>query len=358
MSDISKTMRAMVLYGKNDIRLVEDKPIPTPGQGEVLVKIAACGICGTDVKIIEQGIPGMPAYGHYTPGHEWAGVVAALGESVDEFKVGDRVAVQAHRGCGYCRNCLAGHYTNCLNYAKAGKGQRATGMTSDGGFAEYAVHHVSSVYRIPDGMDFIDATYVTTLGTAFWALDSAGGYIAGDTVLISGPGPIGLSLVQVCKALGAARIILTGTREDRLKLGKELGATHVVNVREVKDPLAEIKMITNGLGCEKTFDCAGNSDSVNLCLHSTMPAHVMALVSLYKEMPLLDLNYAVFNGIKISTSRGEGGDNCRRALGLMSQGRINAKKIMTHQFPLEEFSKGLDYFISRKDGAMKVVVLP
>ena len=355
---IPEKMKAMVLFGKDDIRYVEDKPVPVPGAAELLVKVEACGICGTDVKIITKGIPGMPKFGTYTPGHEWAGTVVALGDSVDEFKVGDRVAVQAHRGCGRCRNCLDGRYTNCLNYANAEKGQRATGMTADGGFAEYAVHHVSSLYKIPDDMDFVDATYVTTLGTAFWAVDSSGGYMAGDTVLVSGPGPIGLSLVQVCKSLGAERIILTGTREERLALGRELGATHTINVREIKDPLAEIKKITGGIGCERTFECAGSDDSVNLCLYATMPAHTLALVSLYKEFVNVDLNYAVFNGIKFSTSRGEGGDNCRRALALMAQGGIDARKIMTHQFPLPEFGKGLDYFVNRIDGAMKVVVCP
>lgn len=356
--DLPKTMKAMALFGANDIRHVDDKPVPLPGPAEVLVKIAACGICGTDVKILSHGIPHMPPFGTFTPGHEWVGTVAALGDRVDEFQIGDRVAVQAHHGCGRCRNCLTGRYTNCLNYGNVWKDHRATGMTTDGGFAEYAAHHVSALYKIPDALDFVDATYVTTLGTAFWSIDSGGGYLAGDTVLVAGPGPIGLSLVQVCKALRAAKIILAGTREERLALGRELGATHTVNVRECADPLAAIMAATGGAGCDRTFESAGGEESVNLCLRATKPAGTMALVSLYKDLVPTDLNYAVFNGIKITTSRGEGGDNCRRAVELLAAGAVDARKIMTHQFPLARFHEALDTFVNRKDGAIKVVVRP
>lgn len=116
--ELPKKMKAMVLYGVNDIRLTYDKPVPQPGYGEVLVKVAACGLCGTDVKMITKGeaaMPGMPPFGEFTPGHEWTGTIAALGEGVDEFSVGDRVAVQAHKGCGRCSSCLEGNYTACLN---------------------------------------------------------------------------------------------------------------------------------------------------------------------------------------------------------------------------------------------------
>ena len=348
----------MVLFGLNDIRLVYDKPVPEPGPGEALVKVAACGICGTDVRIFTQGIAHQPPYGSFTPGHEWTGVVVKLGENVDEFEIGDRVAVQAHHGCGRCRNCLAGSYTNCLNYAVPEKGQRATGMTCDGGFAEYAVHNVSSLYQLPDSVDLVDAAYVTTLGTAFWALDASGGYIVGDTVLVSGPGPIGLSMVQACRVAGASKVILTGTREERLAIGRKVGADYTINVRETADPLSEIMRLTNGKGCEHTFDCAGSKDSANLCIHATMPAHVMSAVSRYGNMTEIDLDYAVFNGIRITTTRGEGGDNCRRALAAMAQGKIQVKPIMTHSFPIEEFQKGYDYFVNRIDGAMKVTIIP
>ena len=223
-------MKALVLFAPDDVRMVE-KPVPKPGPGEVLIKVAACGICGTDAKIIHKGIPRMPAYGEFTFGHEWAGTIVALGDTVDEFKIGDRVAIEAHKGCGRCENCIAGKYTSCLNYGRIDKTHRASGMTVDGGFAQYAVHHINSIYKIPDNLSFVEATYVTTLGCALYAIDMVGGYIAGDSLLVIGPGPIGLSVVQGAKALGAEKIILVGTREDRLGIGRKLGATHIINIQ-------------------------------------------------------------------------------------------------------------------------------
>ncbi len=358
MSNIPEKMKALILDAPNSFRVVNDKPVPKPGPGEVLVKVEACGICGTDVKIITKGMPKMPPYGQFTQGHEWAGTVVALGETVDEFKIGDRVAIEAHKGCGRCQNCIEGLYTSCLNYANIEKGHRTSGMTVDGGFAEYAVHHINAVYKIPDNVSFVEATYVTTLGCALWALDMSGGYIAGDSVLITGPGPIGLSMVQACKSVGAEKIILVGTKNDRLAIGKNVGATHTINVNEVADPLAAIMEITNGRGCERTYECAGNDSTFDLCLKATMRGHTMTLVSFYKQPVTAALDYAVLNGINIMTVRGEGRNNCKRALSLMSQGVIETKQILTHTFPLDEFATAYDYFVNRRDGAMKVVVTP
>lgn len=355
-NNIPEKMKALVLFAPNDFRVINDKPVPKPGPGEVLVKVEACGICGTDVKIVTKGMPKMPPYGEFTQGHEWAGTVVALGDTVDEFNIGDRVAIEAHKGCGRCQNCIEGLYTSCLNYAQ--KGQMASGMTRDGGFAEYAIHHINSIYKIPDNVSFVEATYVTTLGCALWALDTSGGFIAGDTVLVTGPGPIGLSVVQACKAVGAEKIILIGTNNDRLAIGKSVGATHTINVNEVKDVLAEVMKITDGRGCERTFECAGNDSSFDLCMRSTMRGHVMTCVSFYKQPVTAALDYAVLNGISIKTVRGEGGNNCKRALSLMAQGKIDTKQILTHTFSLDEFATAYDYFVNRKDGAMKVVVLP
>ncbi len=348
-------MKALVLFAPDDVRMVE-KPVPKPGSGEVLIKVAACGICGTDAKIIHKGIPRMPAYGEFTFGHEWAGTIVALGDTVDEFKIGDRVAIEAHKGCGRCENCIAGKYTSCLNYGRIDKTHRASGLTVDGGFAQYAVHHINSIYKIPDNLSFVEATYVTTLGCALYAIDMVGGYIAGDSLLVIGPGPIGLSVVQGAKALGAEKIILVGTREDRLTMGRKLGATHTINIQNEADPLAKIMEITAGKGCESVFECAGNNASFDLAIKSTKKGSSVCLIAFYKEAVTADLEHIVFNGISLYTVRGEGRNNCKRALSLMSQGRIDTKPILTHTFPLEEFHKGLDYFVNRKDGAMKVVI--
>src|SRR5918996_2151382 len=180
---IPDTMRAAVLFGPGDIRVV-DRPVPQPGPYQVLVKVAMCGTCGTDLKIFDGHFPQTPPFGEFTPGHEWTGTVVALGERVDEFAVGDRVAIEVHAGCGRCDNCVIGKYTACLNYAKPGKGQRASGITVDGGFPQYAVHDVKAFYQMPDNISMADAVLVTTAGSRPARLLSS----CGESSSVSGAG--------------------------------------------------------------------------------------------------------------------------------------------------------------------------
>ena len=128
-----------------------------------------------------------------------------------------------------------GAYTACLNFGKPEKGHSASGMTTDGGFAQYAIKHVNTLYKMPDAITFEEAAIITTAGSALYAIDAMGGYLAGDTVAIIGPGPIGLALAQAAKALGAGQVVLTGTRKSRLDLGKKMGADYTVNVRAGED---------------------------------------------------------------------------------------------------------------------------
>ena len=128
---LPKTMRAAVLHGRNDLR-VQDCPVPTPGPLEVLMKVFACAICGTDPRVIGEGWTGMPPYGSFIPGHEYSGQIVAIGPGVTEFKAGDRVAIESHKGCGHCINCKRGRYTICLNYGKPETGHRHYGFTSNG----------------------------------------------------------------------------------------------------------------------------------------------------------------------------------------------------------------------------------
>src|SRR5262249_39759717 len=199
---------------------------------------------GRGVRVREGRLEGQPA-GEFVMGHEYAGTVVTLGPGVDEFRVGDRVAVEVHKGCDRCENCIKGWYTSCLNYGDVAKGHRAKGLTCDGGFAEYAVNHINTLYRLPDNLSFEQAGMVTTAASPLWAIDLMGGYVAGETVLVQGPGPIGLIAVQLCKALGAARVILTGTREARLAIGRQLGADFTIDVR--RENLRErMREITGG----------------------------------------------------------------------------------------------------------------
>src|ERR1700757_4064536 len=350
---IPGTMTSVVLHGADDMR-TELRPVPQPGPGEVILKVKVASICGTDIKVLHRTLQGQPA-GEFIMGHEYAGTVAALGPGVDEFQIGDRVAVEVHKGCERCENCIKGWYTSCLNYGDVAKGHRAKGLTCDGGFAEYAVNHINTLYRLPDNLTFEQACMVTTAASPLWAIDLMGGYVAGETVLILGPGPIGLIAVQLCKALGAERVILTGTRDSRLEIGKQLGADFTINVRE--ENLADrIRQITHGKGADSVLECAGGPTSMQEALENVKRGGRIGVVAWYTGPVHMDMNLAVRSNVRIYAARGEGGMNSGRSLALMSAGKLDAAALITHRFALDDVHEAFRTYVDRVGNALKVVM--
>jgi len=353
---IPEKMRAAVLYGLNDVRL-EERPVPEPGADEALVKIEACGVCGGDIKIITKGMPKQPPFGEFIIGHEYAGTVVDVGAGIDEFQAGDRVAVEVHKGCGRCKNCIMGKYTACLNYGNYEKGHRANGFTTNGGFAEYAVNHVNTLCKLPDTMSFDEATLVTTAGTSLYGIDMAGGYIPGDKVAVLGPGSIGLMAVQCARALGAEKVILVGTRDERLALGSQLGAHETINLKN-EDPVQKARALTGGIGPDLVLVAAGMQESLQQALEMIRRGGNIVLLAHFDEPVTVDIGLAVRDGVNLYTVRGEGRMSVHRALSLMAEGKIDGKPLITHTFPLKEIKEALETFVKRKEGALKVVVHP
>jgi L-iditol 2-dehydrogenase len=346
-------MRAVVLHEADDMR-VQAWPVPAPGPGEVLLKVEVASICGTDLKVAHRALAGQPA-GPFVMGHEYAGTVCALGPGVDEFRVGDRVAVEVHKGCDRCPNCLRGWYTACLNYGDLAKGHRAKGLTCDGGFAEYAANHINTLHRLPEALTFEQACMVTTAASPLWTIELMGGYLAGETVLVLGPGPIGLMAVQLAKALGAERVILAGTRDGRLLAGKRLGADVTINT--MRESLRErVHELTQGRGADSVLECAGGPTALQEALESARRGGRVGLTAFYPGPVRVDMNLAVLNQVRLCPSRGEGGRSCGRALALMSAGRILADPIITHRFTLERIHEAFDTAATRKEEALKVAI--
>ena len=213
------------------------------------------------MSLIEKPWEAQPPYGSFIIGHEYAGTVAAVGETVDELKVGDRVAVEASLGCGRCRNCRLGAYTACLNYGNLKRGHRANGFTTNGGFAQYAVNHINTVHKIPDSVEFNEAALITNLGCILYGFQTIGGYVVGDNVAVIVPGPLGLVSVGVAKALCAEKVFLVGTRESRLEMGKKMGADRLINVHN-EDPVQVIRDETGGLGADLVIESSGADQGV------------------------------------------------------------------------------------------------
>ena len=363
---LPKEMKAWVLKSPNELEL-KTKAIPTPSYSEVLVKIDAVAICATDLDVISYGPPALiegekPFNKEFTPGHEYMGTVVKLGPSVDEFQIGDRVTVEIHSGCGQCKRCRMGMYTSChnygLNYGKKNKGHRANGFTSDGGFKQYAINHVNTLIKVPDDMTDEEATLVVTAGTTMYGLTELGGLVAGESLVVIGPGPIGLLGVAVAKALGADPVILIGTRNDRLEIGKKLGADFVLNVKEENDIVNSVKSLVGDLGADYVVECAGTEKALDDAIMMTNRGGKICLAAFPHDPIKVNIPHMVINNIYMYGIRGEGKSATHRAMAFMKQKRFNAKLVHTHTFKMNELPTALKYAKERIDGAIKVVIKP
>src|SRR5438477_4941607 len=360
---VPDTMKAWVLGHPGHVSLT-DKLVPVPRKAEVLVRIDAVAICATDLEIIHHGPPAMiqgdlPFNKNFTPGHEYMGTVVALGPGVDEYAIGQRITVEIHAGCGQCKRCREGMYTACLNYglnySDRDKGHRANGFTTDGGFCEYQVNNINTLVAIPDAVSDEEACLIVTAGTAMYGLTELGGLVAGESVGVLGPGPIGLLGVAVAKALGASPVILSGTRDNRLQIGRELGADHVINIRN-ENAVDAVRRITAGRGLDYVLECSGAPEAINDAGRMLSRGGKLCLAAFPHEPVLVDVAHLVRNNIYLYGIRGEGKSATHRAEAFMTQKRFDATKIHTHTFALEDLPTALKYARERVDDAIKVVV--
>jgi L-iditol 2-dehydrogenase len=360
---VPETQKAWVLGDPGELTLTE-KPVPAPDRTEVLVRIDAIAVCGTDLEIIYQGPPasiegGLPFNKNFTPGHEYMGTVVALGPGVDEYGIGDRVTVEIHAGCGQCKRCREGMYTSCHNYGKnygdVNKGHRANGFTTDGGFCQYAINNINTLIHVSDAMSDAEATLVVTAGTSMYGLTELGGLVAGESVVVTGPGPIGLLGVAVAKALGAQPVILTGTRDNRLEIGTKLGADHVINVRN-EDAVNKVREYTGGIGVDYVLECSGAPNGLNEAGKMVSRGGKICLAAFPHEDVPVDVANLVANNIYVFGIRGEGKSGTHRAAAYMDQKRFDASLIHTHTFDMGDLPEAIRYAKDRVDDAIKVVL--
>jgi L-iditol 2-dehydrogenase len=349
-------MKALVLTepGKFAIQEVAD---PQPGPFEVLCRIRAVAICGSDPEIIRGDLAGTwPPHYPFIAGHEWSGEVAGVGEGVLDFKVGDRVAGEAHKGCGHCRNCLAGHYNICENYGRSETGHRHYGFVTQGAYAQYNVYSIKSINKLPDNVSFQEGALVDTAGVTLHGMELSG-VTPGGVAVIIGPGPIGLIAMRFARLLGAARIVVVG-RGTRLQAADRLGANETFNFEE-QDPVAKVRDFTAGLGADEVFECSGAKGTFNQAVRMVRKGGKIALLGVPPDhvMEELPFKYIVHNEIAIFGSRANPNVS-RKIISLVSSGQLVIKDLITHSYPLEDFAQALDTFVNRREGAIKVVIEP
>ncbi len=356
MSDIPGKMKAAVTHGEGEVR-VEQVAVPGYEPDLVLVKVAACGICGTDVHIYEGHMrPMWPPYYPFIQGHEWAGEVAAVGSRArTDLKRGDRVIMEPTVGCGACATCVRGNYHICENAAKPDGGYRLLGHTADGAFSEYGVAPPNNLHKMPDSMGWEEAVIANQVVIALHALERAGVEPA-DTVAILGPGLLGLSVLQLVRMMGASKVFITG-RGYRLGIAEELGADRVIDVTK-EDPVDVVTRETDGRGVDLVVECAGPPEVMRQAVAMARRGGRVVLEGLNggQETPL-NTDRIVLD--EISIFGGRGSPNCYpRAIQIIADGRIATEKMLTHAFALDDFAEAMRMFKAREDGVMRVMITP
>ncbi|HWQ80427.1 MAG TPA: scyllo-inosose 3-dehydrogenase [Anaerovoracaceae bacterium] len=347
---------------------VTDRPVPVPADDEVLLKVGAAGICGTDAHLLLKDEDGYTKYdGHskypIITGHEFSGEIVEIGKAVKQrLKVGDLVSVESMNWCGECDACRMGMFNQCKNLEEPG-------LTFDGGFAEYAVVKAKYCYLLNDIVAFYGdkmtafelGSMIEPTGVAYNGLFVRGGGVRpGGHVAVFGAGPIGLAAISLMKTSGAAKLICFETTEERRQLAKDCGADYVYNPIALANEginASELLMdITNGRGVSLFAECSGATNA-------TYPVMAGALAIGGKTVQIghsigktsIDLYPYMFNAGSISGSNGQSGQGIYTdVIALMASGRIDMRKMVTARVHLEDIEKGLSQAANRISGKVLV----
>ena len=323
--------------------------VPLPGSDDVLVKVVATSICGTDLHIYQwndwakKRIKKLPQI----MGHEICGEIVEVGANAKNLKIGDIVSAETHIACGYCFMCRNGLAHVCLN-------SRILGVDIDGVFAEYAVVPAGNAWLVEEKIPKDYISIMEPLGNAVHTV--LAGEIAGATVLITGCGPLGLMAVALCRTCGATKIIATEINEYRLQLAKKLGADLVINPQKT-DVVDAIREETRSVGVDVVLEMSGNNTAIHDGIKALRPGGRFTLLGLPDHAIKIDLNEIIF---KYLTLQGINGrlmfSTWYKSTRFLGSGRFDLEPIITHRFRLEEFKKGMELMEDGNCG--KVLLYP
>ena len=346
-------MRVARFYAPEDIRL-EDIPEPTPGPGEVKIKVRACSTCGTDVKISRFG------HHHIHPprvmGHEIAGEVVEVGDGVDGWAAGDRVQVIAAIPCGECEFCSRGSMTICPN-------QVSMGYHFDGGFAEYMivprnVLAVDGLNRIPEGVSFAEASVAEPFACAINAQNLA--HVGdGDVVVVIGSGPIGCLHVRLARARGAAKVFLVELSRERLEMAANLVSPDAAIASGEEDAVARVLELTGGRGADVIITAAASGAAQEQAILMVAPqGRISFFGGLPKDNPTitLDSNAVHYRELTIVGANGSSPQHNKEALALIADGSVPVDDLITHRLGLDQVLDGIG--IVARGEAIKVTIEP
>ncbi len=342
-------MKAAILHGLRDVR-IEERPDPEPGTGEVLVRVKAVGVCGSDVHYYARGRIGNQIVKEpQSVGHEFMGVVERAGEGVRGIEPGARVAIEPGINCRACRLCDEGRPNLCQKVIFYGT------PPVEGAFQEYVTHPARLVFPLPENVSDIEGALLEPLGIGIHAVGIAG-IETGDRIAIFGSGPIGLSVALAARASGATGIYMTDVLDYRCEFANRFVADGVANPRQ-RDVVAWLKGLTGGEGVDVTFECAGQQECVEQCISAVRVGGRTALVGIpvgdrydfdthvarRKELALRHVRRSCFT--------------VERGLRLLASGQVRLKDMATHTFPFERVKDAFETVDNHADGVVKAVVL-
>jgi (R,R)-butanediol dehydrogenase/meso-butanediol dehydrogenase/diacetyl reductase len=340
-------MKALRWYGRRDLRY-EDIPEPSPGPGQLKIKVSLAGICGTDLKEYTDG-PCMVAADKapITLGHEYVGEVVDLGKGITNFRVGDKVTGVGYWFCGECYYCQKSMYNLCLNGG-------FTGLTVDGCMAEYLLAPTYSVYKLPDSVSDEAGALVEPLAVAIHAIRQ-GNVRPGDKVAIVGAGTIGLCTLLAARAAGAAEVYVIAKHKGRSKMALAMGATKVINP-DAGNPVELIKGLTDGLGVDISFECVGRPDTPQICIDLARRGGTTVITGVFDKPATIDFFGVMFNEKTIVGSPIYVHE-AKTAIALLADKRIDPGRLITSKVPLKDaVEMGFKKLLTNKEHDVKILL--
>lgn len=333
--------------------------MPVVGPEDVLLKVKAAGICGSDVHIYEWTEQYRWIRLPLVPGHEFAGDVCEVGSAVVGLDIGERVVADPYMPCGRCWNCRVGLFQLCdRDRPSAGVPAPALqfGFRRNGGMAQYVAIPAQNVYVLPGAIRYEIGGILECFAVGLHAVERSE-IRPGDSVVILGPGPIGLSIMLAARALGASTVAIVGTSRDadRLCLAQELGADQVIDVEE-SGAVQKVREITLGLGADAVFDATGNADSAAVAVKLVRTGGELVMVGVSAKPSSVAFDDIVRRELTVKGSYGNLPKTWKRALSLAESKNVPLGRLITHQLPMSDAVHGFE--LARTKQALKVVLVP
>ncbi|MDO5704550.1 MAG: NAD(P)-dependent alcohol dehydrogenase [Paracoccus sp. (in: a-proteobacteria)] len=354
-------MKAAVFVEKNRI-VLEDKPIPSPGPLDAVIRITTTTICGTDVHILKGEYPVETGL---IIGHEPVGIIEKLGSAVEGFREGQRVIAGAITPSGYSNACLCGQCSQDGPDTKHGfkaMGGWRFGNTIDGAQAEYLLvpDAMANLSPIPDGLSDEQVLMCPDIMSTGFAGAEMGKVKIGDTVAVFAQGPIGLCATAGAKLMGATRIITVDTVPARMEMSRRMGADEVVDFSAC-DPVEKIMELTDGRGVDVAIEALGTQRTFESCLRVLRPGGTLSSLGVYSgdlTIPLSAFSAGLGDNTIVTGLCPGGKERMRRLMSVIASGRVDLDAMVTHRFTLDQIEDAYDLFANQRDGVLKVAITP